>query len=68
MSYNEIIRAWKDEDFRGELTEEQQSQLPENPAGVIDLSVEDMEHVAGGGLVTWSAFENPLGQCKSRTD
>jgi mersacidin/lichenicidin family type 2 lantibiotic len=65
MSYNEIIRAWKDEAFRSQL---QQSQLPENPAGVIDLSVEDMEHVAGGGLVTWSAFENPLGQCKSRTD
>jgi mersacidin/lichenicidin family type 2 lantibiotic len=50
MSNIDIIRAWKDEDYCSSLTEEQRSQLPENPAGIIELSDEDMESVAGG---TW---------------
>ncbi len=49
MSQNEIIRAWKDEDYRNELTEAQRSQLPENPAGEINLSEEEMESSSGGG-------------------
>jgi mersacidin/lichenicidin family type 2 lantibiotic len=48
MSHNEIIRAWRDEDFRNSLSEEQRSQLPDNPAGIIELSDEDMQFVAGG--------------------
>lgn len=48
MSNFDIIRAWKDEEYRNSLTEEQRSQLPENPAGQIQLSDEEMEAVAGG--------------------
>jgi mersacidin/lichenicidin family type 2 lantibiotic len=50
MSNFDIIRAWKDEEYRNSLSEEQRSQLPENPAGMIELSDEDMESVAGGFL------------------
>lgn len=46
----DIIRAWKDEEYRNSLSEEQRSQLPENPAGMIELSDEDMGSVVGGRL------------------
>lgn len=48
MSNFDIIRAWKDEDYRNSLTEEQKSQLPENPAGMIDLSDKQMTNICGG--------------------
>lgn len=48
MSNIDIIRAWKDEDYRNSLTEEQRSMLPENPAGLIELDDNEMESVCGG--------------------
>ncbi|MDJ0572975.1 MAG: mersacidin/lichenicidin family type 2 lantibiotic [Pleurocapsa sp. MO_192.B19] len=48
MSNYDIIRAWKDEDYLESLSEEQRVLVPENPAGMIELSDEDMEVVAGG--------------------
>jgi mersacidin/lichenicidin family type 2 lantibiotic len=48
MSNIDIIRAWKDEDFRNGLSKEQLSQLPENPAGESNLSEIQMESVVGG--------------------
>jgi len=62
----DIIRAWKDEEYRNSLSEEQRSQLPENPAGMIELSDEDMGSVVGGrswlccgGILSWIAG-NPI--------
>ena len=49
MSNLDIVRAWKDEEYRNSLTEAQRSQLPENPAGAIELSNLEAETVAGGG-------------------
>jgi len=48
MSHLDIIRAWKDEDYRASLSAEQLSLLPENPAGLIELSDEDMSSLSGG--------------------
>ena len=47
MSYQEIIRAWKDEVYRLSLSEEQRAQLPENPAGLIELTDTELDGVAG---------------------
>jgi len=49
MSYMEIIRAWKDEEYRLSLSEEQRAQLPENPAGLIELTDVELEVAVGGG-------------------
>ena len=49
MSNFDIIRAWKDEEYRNSLSEEQLKQLPENPAGDLELSDKEMESLAGGG-------------------
>jgi len=36
MSNLDVIRAWKDEEYRFSLSEAQLQSLPENPAGMID--------------------------------
>ncbi len=33
----DIIRAWKDEEYRSSLTEEERNHLPENPAGQLEI-------------------------------
>ena len=48
MSNIDIIRAWKDEDYRNSLSEDQRQLLPENPAGMIELSDESMQDLKGG--------------------
>jgi mersacidin/lichenicidin family type 2 lantibiotic len=48
MSQQDIIRAWKDRNYREGLTEEQRSQLPDNPAGVVELSGDILEAISGG--------------------
>ena len=48
MSQQDIIRAWKDEKFRKSLNPEQLQQLPQNPAGIVELSDDKMESLAGG--------------------
>jgi mersacidin/lichenicidin family type 2 lantibiotic len=44
----DIIRAWKDEEYRLSLTPEQLATLPANPAGQIELVEAELEEVAGG--------------------
>ena len=48
MTRDKIIRAWKDVEFRNSLTEQEKAQLPAHPAGVITLSDDDLDGVAGG--------------------
>jgi mersacidin/lichenicidin family type 2 lantibiotic len=47
----DIIRAWKDKEYRMSLTEEQRSLLPDNPAGLagMELSDDDLKNIVGGG-------------------
>ena len=37
MSKRNIIRAWKDPEYRESLSEEIKAELPDNPAGPIEL-------------------------------
>ena len=48
MSIKNIIRAWKDEDYRLSLSEAERALLPEHPAGLIELSGAEMDGVDGG--------------------
>jgi mersacidin/lichenicidin family type 2 lantibiotic len=49
MSPLDIIRAWKDEDYRLSLSDAQRAMLPSSPVGLIELSDLDMSTLAGGG-------------------
>jgi mersacidin/lichenicidin family type 2 lantibiotic len=48
MSHENIIRAWKDADFRNSLSEEQRALLPEHPAGMVELTDTQLGKAAGG--------------------
>jgi mersacidin/lichenicidin family type 2 lantibiotic len=52
LTVNEIIRAWKDKNFRDSLGEEQRAQLPANPAGLVEIDDEQLVQVAGGAWNT----------------
>ena len=48
MAHVNIVRAWKDEEYRRSLTETEKALLPANPAGFVELAEEEMNHVEGG--------------------
>jgi mersacidin/lichenicidin family type 2 lantibiotic len=52
MSKLDIIRAWKDEEYRNSLTETQRALLPAHPAGLIELDQEEMRGVLGAGTIS----------------
>jgi len=39
----EVVRAWKDEEYRDTLTAEQRAQLPEHPSGIIEFGQPELE-------------------------
>lgn len=45
----DIVRAWKDADYRANLSVESLAQLPENPAGLaeFDLTEDELQGIAG---------------------
>ena len=49
MSNINLIRAWKDAEYRASLSAEELATLPENPVGMVELPDEEMANVAGGG-------------------
>jgi mersacidin/lichenicidin family type 2 lantibiotic len=48
MSTVDVIRAWKDREYRQGLSQAQQDALPSHPAGFIELPESELSHVAGG--------------------
>lgn len=50
MSHVDVVRYWKDPQFRASLTPEERSAYPDNPAGPIELADHELEGVQGGIL------------------
>ena len=48
MSNIDIVRAWKDAEYRQHLSAEELARLPEHPAGAIDLTDEELDQAIGG--------------------
>jgi mersacidin/lichenicidin family type 2 lantibiotic len=48
MSHVNVIRAWKDEEYRLSLGEAERALLPAHPAGLVELNEKDMAHIDGG--------------------
>jgi mersacidin/lichenicidin family type 2 lantibiotic len=42
-----IIRAWKDEEYRMSLSAAERDQLPAHPAGLIELSDAELGRISG---------------------
>jgi mersacidin/lichenicidin family type 2 lantibiotic len=48
MSQVNVIRAWKDEEYRNNLTAAERAALPENPAGLLEATEAELDKAAGG--------------------
>ena len=46
----DIVRAWKDPEYRKSLTLEEQASLPANPVALIPVSEEELSAIGGGRL------------------
>jgi|RhiMetdeSRZDD1v2_1073273.scaffolds.fasta_scaffold91004_3 mersacidin/lichenicidin family type 2 lantibiotic len=47
MSNIDVIRAWKDEEYRLGLSETERKLLPAHPAGAVEISNDDLQAVNG---------------------
>lgn len=48
LTHEQVIRAWKDEEYRNSLTPVQLAALPAAPSQIDELTDEELEAVAGG--------------------
>ena len=48
MSRADVIRAWKDVEYRASLSASEIDMLPAHPAGLVEISDADLGGVAGG--------------------
>jgi mersacidin/lichenicidin family type 2 lantibiotic len=48
MTSDEIVRSWKNDDYRLSLSLDDQALLPENPAGLSELSDAELFDIDGG--------------------
>jgi len=54
MKTKDVIRAWKDAEYRESLSAEDRSLVPQNPAGLVELTDEQLKQASGlsGIIVT----------------
>ena len=50
MSQVNVVRAWKDEEYRRGLTEAERAGLPDNPAEFLEQTEAELEQAVGGGI------------------
>lgn len=47
MKKKQVIRAWRDPEYYASLSEDDRARLPDHPAGVVELSDQDLNGLAG---------------------
>ena len=48
MKKIDVVRAWRDEEYRDSLSVEERASLPDNPAGLATISDETLRSITGG--------------------
>jgi mersacidin/lichenicidin family type 2 lantibiotic len=61
MKAKDVIRAWKDEDYRLSLSEVDRAALPANPAGLVELTDADLGVAAGGRFTAFCTVRRTCG-------
>ena len=46
----DVVRAWRDEEYRNSLTEQERASLPENPAGMATVDDSSLRSITGGAI------------------
>ena len=49
MDKHQIIRAWKDPEYRNSLSKEERQGLPYPPSGMNEMTDEQLDQAAGAG-------------------
>ena len=63
MSHKNIVRAWKDAEYRSTLSDTERAQLPANPAGDLEIMAEfGPEMLVAGASSFWCTC---LSECQS---
>ncbi len=44
----DVVRAWRDEEYRNSLSEAERATLPEHPVGLADIDDDVLRSVTGG--------------------
>ncbi|HKS28841.1 MAG TPA: mersacidin/lichenicidin family type 2 lantibiotic [Pyrinomonadaceae bacterium] len=63
MKKSDIIRAWKDEDYRNNLSEAEKALMPPHPAGLIELNDIELSGAMGAEEEASSLRVSTLGCC-----
>ena len=56
MTQDEVIRAWKDPAYRAGLNKTDLQAVPANPAGMVELSENELTELSGGTSVPCSLW------------
>ena len=70
MAHLDIIRAWKDEEYRLSLSEAERALLPAHPAGLMELTDAQLDVIEGGSIfgpiviATWYLSCLPDSMCR----
>lgn len=60
MKKNQVIEAWRNEEYYLNLSEEERAALPEHPAGPASIEDEMLRSITGGcGTLATSAMCSP---------
>ena len=63
MANVDVIRAWKDEEYRLSLSDAERALLPEHPAGLIRLRDDQMGSVLGGSSQGGGCYHTSSDHC-----
>lgn len=55
----DVVRAWRDEEYRLGLSAEELAALPEHPAGAVELPDVTLRSIAGGCSSNPGGITNP---------
>lgn len=47
MKKKQVIRAWRDPEYYASLSDAERARMPDHPAGVVELSNEELNGLAG---------------------
>ncbi len=51
MKTNHVVRAWKDQEYRQNLSAAERANLPAHPSGMIELTDAELSGVSGGDIM-----------------
>jgi mersacidin/lichenicidin family type 2 lantibiotic len=63
MTKLDIIRAWKDKEYRLRMSESDRAKLPPHPSGMVELENDEIGGVAGGDDKSSTHQLGTLGCC-----